>query len=336
MALIGWSVIHAWWWSTLAGVAVVTWMAWRPSVRPDLRCRVGLMALALMAMGPIVIAALQLDPMPRVARATATSTVNDVIGFSAFVAARRVGVPLVGWLWLGGVSIGLWRLVRQWQRLSQYERTAVPAPEAEQRMVAELAAALNISQPVRLCYSRACAIPMVFGWRLPTILLPANIHDVLPAAQLRGVLQHELAHIRRHDFPINLWQVGLDILLWFHPAARWVSRQVRADREFSCDDMALASGTDTATYAHALAALDDARDEGRLAIAAGSGTLLSRLERLAGRSRRLLSPTAGAVVILAALLVSAAAFAAALLVPPAVELNAQLRQRTPGPTAPMR
>jgi beta-lactamase regulating signal transducer with metallopeptidase domain len=175
---------------------------------------------------------------------------------------------------------------------------------------------------------------MVFGWRHPVILLPSQIDQVLPPVQLRGILTHELAHVRRQDFAMNLAQIGLDIVLWFHPAARWVSRQVRAEREFCCDDIALASGAETSTYAHALAALDDARDEGRLAIAAASGTLLDRLERMAGRPRRLLSPATGACVALAALTISAAAFAAALMIPPDVALDAQLRQRSPGPTVP--
>lgn len=333
MALIGWSVIHSLWWSTLVGISVMLWLGWRRDVSPARRHAIGLVALVMMAVGPIVIAAWQLDPMPRTARMAVTQSIGEAVGFSTFLAARREAVPLVGWLWTIGAVIGTWQLVSQWRRLSRDRRDAVPAA-ALAPQVAEMARNLWIGQDVRVAHSHRCAIPMVFGWRHPMVLLPSHIDQVLPPAHLGGILAHELAHVRRQDFLVNLFQLALDTAFWFHPAARWVSRQVRTEREFCCDDIALVSGVDPSTYAHALAALDDARDEGKLAIAAASGTLLGRLERIAGRPRRRLSPAAGASAALAALIVSAVAFAAALMIPPDVALDAQLRQRSPGPTVP--
>lgn len=333
MALIGWSVIHSLWWSTLVGIAAMLWLGWRRETTPARRHTAGLLALALMTIGPVLIAMLQLDPMPRAGRMLVTRSVDEAVGFATFLAARREAVPLVAGLWALGAALGLYRVAQQWRRLSRDRRDATPAGDLAEHVV-DLAARLEIRQPVRVAHSRRCGVPMVFGWRHPMILLPSRIDQVLPPAQLRGILTHELAHVRRQDFAMNLVQIGLDIVLWFHPAARWVSRQVRAEREFCCDDIALGSGANTSTYAHALAALDDARDESRLAIAAASGTLLDRLERITGRPRRRLSPATGACVALAAILISAAAFAAALMIPPDVALDAQLRQRSPGPTVP--
>ena len=138
---------------------------------------------------------------------------------------------------------------------------------------------------------------MVLGWRRPIILLPARTTDQLTGDQLRAVLAHELAHVRRHDYVTNLFQIAADALLFHHPAARWLSRRIRVEREYCCDDEAMAVARDPNMYARALAALEESRTESRLAVAAASGTLLDRIQRIAGVPRPTLTPLRGSIAL---------------------------------------
>ena len=172
---------------------------------------------------------------------------------------------------------------------------------------------------------------MVFGVLRSTILLPEKASSNLDPDQLKGVLAHELAHVRRRDYAANLLQVAAEAAIWFHPAARWVSRRIRIEREYCCDDEAIRIGTDPADYARALARLEDARYDCPLVIAASSGTLLDRIRRIVGHPRPVLTPVRAAVTLLGAIGLASAIATLAQVVPPGVPLDAKLKARRPGP-----
>jgi beta-lactamase regulating signal transducer with metallopeptidase domain len=92
---------------------------------------------------------------------------------------------------------------------------------------------------VRLLESALVRVPTVIGWLRPAILLPLGFATGLTTDQVAAVLAHELAHIRRHDYLINLLQVLVETLFFYHPAVWYISRRIRAERENCCDDMAL-------------------------------------------------------------------------------------------------
>jgi len=124
-------------------------------------------------------------------------------------------------------------------------------------------------------------VPTVIGWLRPVILLPASALTGLSAEQLEALLAHELAHIRRYDYLVNLLQTTIETLFFYHPAVWWVSTQVRQEREHCCDDLAVAACGDVLTYARALTALEQLRgSEPQLAVAASGGSLLVRIQRL--------------------------------------------------------
>ena len=104
-------------------------------------------------------------------------------------------------------------------------------------------------------------------------------------SQLEAVIAHELAHIRRHDYLVNLLQATVETLLFYHPASWWISRQIRVEREHCCDDMAVELCGDRLTYARALADLEQMRGaDMKLALAASGGSLIRRIRRLLGVS----------------------------------------------------
>ncbi|HEX7316984.1 MAG TPA: penicillin-binding transpeptidase domain-containing protein [Pyrinomonadaceae bacterium] len=146
---------------------------------------------------------------------------------------------------------------------------------------AEIARKLSVSGPVKVLESSLVSVPTAVGWLRPAILLPASAFTGLTPQQLEAVLAHELAHVRRNDYLVNVLQTAVETLLFYHPAVWWVSRQIRAEREHVCDDMAVRVTGDAMTYARALTRIERLRTAApRLALGADGGSLRSRVTRL--------------------------------------------------------
>jgi hypothetical protein len=152
-------------------------------------------------------------------------------------------------------------------------------------------------------------VPAALGVLRPAILLPLSGLSGLSSAQIEALLAHELAHVRRHDYLVNLFQTAVETLLFYHPAVWWISRQVRVERENCCDDLAIEATGDARAYARALLRLEEQRAMVQLAVAATGATLLPRIARLFPRHPA--SPAnpahAGAFLALAALVTLGAA-----------------------------
>jgi beta-lactamase regulating signal transducer with metallopeptidase domain len=181
------------------------------------------------------------------------------------------GVLFLSVRFLGGLA-ALGRLTRRGTR---------PAPPVWQEALARMAARLSIERPVRFLESAVVRVPAAIGALRPVILFPATVFLGLPTRGLEALLAHELAHVRRHDYLVNLLQIVVETLLFYHPAVWWVSARVRSEREQCCDDLAIAATGDARTYARALMRLEEMRGATpALAVAAGGGNLWKRVVRL--------------------------------------------------------
>ena len=220
-------------------------------------------------------------------------------------------LPWLVLIWLAGALILSLRFFGGWMsaRKLKFRKTA-PATLDWEETISRLSLRLRLSSPVRLCESALVEVPTVIGWLRPVILVPMSVWTGLGAQQVEALLAHELAHIRRHDYLVNLLQVTIETLLFYHPAVWWVSGRVRVEREHCCDDLAVRTCGDVLGYARALTMLEQLRG-GRaateqLAMAAtGGGPLLKRIRRLIETpqppTRRASSWLAGFVVVLAVL-----------------------------------
>jgi protein involved in polysaccharide export with SLBB domain len=149
-------------------------------------------------------------------------------------------------------------------------------------MLGTLTASLGIRRAVRLVESSRLNVPAVIGVIRPVILLPLGLLSDLAPDQVQAILIHELAHIRRHDYLVNLLQVVVESLLFYHPATWWISSQIRREREHCCDDIA-ASRFTARDYVSALLALEQRRwPTVNALVAATGGTLLERVQRVLG------------------------------------------------------
>jgi uncharacterized protein (TIGR03435 family) len=162
---------------------------------------------------------------------------------------------------------------------------------------------------VRLLVSALVQVPTVVGWLRPVILVPVGALGGLPAEQLEALLRHELAHIRRHDYLVNILQSVAEALLFYHPAVWWVSGHIRAERELCCDDVAVSVSGDALTYARALVQLESYRPAHLgAAVAANGGSLADRIARLLGQSRPSVRTSLGPGVLAVAILLVVAAY----------------------------
>jgi bla regulator protein BlaR1 len=332
LASLGWSVVHSLWLSTLVAGLLAVVVSCLGDARARTRYTLSYVALIAMVMAPIVMAFTLLDPFTPAARQQVTTVVDAAIGFSSYVSWRAIVVRAAAGIWIVGVAVAAVRFIAEWRQVARLRPShAARVDEALTVDVDGLAAAMGVRQDVAVFRTRLAHVPMVFGLRTPTILLPDTTAAVLNPSQVRAILAHELAHVGRKDYLANLVQIGLETLLWFHPAARWVGRRIRTEREYCCDDLAVRVAPRPADYARALAELDDARDGGRLVVAAASGTLLDRVQRIVGEPRPVLTPGRGSFMFVLALLIAAVVVSGAMVLPPQVELDAQLRQRSPAP-----
>ncbi len=210
-------------------------------------------------------------------------------------AAHAISAPPGEWLalvrqwivplWTLGVALFAIRLGLAWRHVTRLRRSAEAAEGALWETASALARRMTVARPVRVLVSTLADAPSVVGWLRPAILIPAAALAGLNAAQLEAVLAHELAHIRRHDYLVNMLQTVVETLLFYHPAVWWVSSRMRHERELCCDDLAVRQCGDAIGYARALTRLERMRVMPGPAVAATGGALMYRIQRLTGAVR---------------------------------------------------
>ena len=196
-------------------------------------------------------------------------------------------LPFLVQVWLIGVVLFWGRLVLNFWYADQLKRTpSQPIPPAVTQLFERLSSHVSFKLPVRLVVSIEVTVPMVIGHLKPVILLPLGLVTRLSTKQLEAVLAHELAHLMRQDFVINLVQTALEGLYFFNPAIWWISAKVREERENACDDFAVRFCGNRHVLAQALAQVETYRQEPVLAMAFGAKKmpLLQRIQRILGVS----------------------------------------------------
>lgn len=219
----------------------------------------------------------------QVLQAIGSSPVNVAVATGA-TAVSNWQLILAGF-WLLGVLAQSGRVAHQWWLMRQWIRQASPVARALHLRTVALAATMGVRRTLRVLVSERVSSLMTVGWIRPVILIPASALTGIPAAHLDLLILHEIAHIRRADWLLNLGQLLVETLLFFHPAVHWISTTVRRDRELCCDDLVTRRGVARLAYAHALLQLAEMGQilpsaHNRLAMAAGDGVLLHRIGRI--------------------------------------------------------
>ncbi|MCP5515907.1 MAG: hypothetical protein H7A45_01460 [Verrucomicrobiales bacterium] len=303
VARLGWTLVHFLWQGALLGAAFTAVRGSLRTTSPNVRYLAGCLTLFLMAacvvgtfvtleptghLSPFVLAlresvsasadSPQVQP---VSPSLQASPEVDGQGNSVWNAVEAA-LPWVVAAWAAGVGVCSLRLAGGWIRVRQSRRgLSLAADDPLGARFVELRERLRVSRRVRLMKSALVRVPTVVGWFRPLILLPASTVSGLSPVQLDLILAHELAHLRRWDHWVNLGQLLLETVLFYHPAVWWVSRCVREDREHCCDEIAVTVCGNRLALAQALTTLEELRQaNGPFALAATDGSLLARVRRI--------------------------------------------------------
>jgi beta-lactamase regulating signal transducer with metallopeptidase domain len=310
-----WALVHFLWQG--AALALLSWLLMRLAPGASVRYVIGVTTMAAMVVilgltfaallpdgttGHVSSAPLAPEPSSR-ELISAAGTVVPPLPTSAYTASPFV-LPTT-WvlsLWATGVCLLSLRVLGGWVITRRVARDALsPRAPALEHLASGVQARLGIRRLVRVVESSRVAVPVMIGWIRPVVLIPPAAIAGLSPAQMEAILAHEFAHVRRHDYLINLLQTGVETLLFFHPAVWWLSLEIRRERELCCDDLAVGV-CDRLTYATALSALAHLQPPS-LALAATDGSLRDRIRRIVTTSSSSESAKGGWMAMLPLLVV---------------------------------
>jgi bla regulator protein BlaR1 len=274
--LVGWALVHFLWQGALLAAATAAVLALLRNARPQVRYLVacgGLLACVLWPMLTLF-AGLQ----DTTGAATATVAMQASARTHAASLQQSMGWIVAGWAACSLVLVMRFALGLAW--IARAARTGALDAHWQARLDT-LARAMGVARHVRLRIVDHLASPVTALWWRPVVLVPAGLLSGMPPELLQALLAHEMAHIRRHDYLVNLLQNLAEILLFYHPAVWWLSRRIRFERELIADDIAAGHAGGGRQLAHALAELEKSRfGHHEPALAAHGGDLMHRITHL--------------------------------------------------------
>jgi len=211
-------------------------------------------------------------------------------------------LPYVTAVYILGLMLNMARVVLAHRKIRTIKRTMSLGIQLQQQ-IGNFAKKLNITQKVRVGFSQMVDVPCIVGFLKPVILLPITLSTYLEAEEIEAILMHELAHIKRNDYIINLLQQVITTLLFFNPCVLLINKIIGEERENSCDDLVVDSTQAPIVYAKALFKLEQNRQNElqlALAVTGKKYQLLNRIERIMKTKKQMPSirPTLVAMLIL--------------------------------------
>ncbi|AKC87964.1 M56 family metallopeptidase [Pseudoxanthomonas suwonensis] len=303
--ILGRALLHFLWQGALIGLLAALALQLLRDARPQLRYAVACLALLACVLAPMAyVAWASMDAPAAMASASkaAAATEAGATGLVVALALLPVGqavqgleslLPRLVLLWAAGactlslrLALGVWWIGRL---------PVLSAPHLQRKWQARLDALgtrLGVRRAVELRLAMTLDSPVVAGWWRPVVLVPAALLARMPVDYLEALLAHELAHVRRHDYLVNLLQGVAEALLFYHPVTWWLSRRIRLEREQVADRLAADAIGEPRRLAVALAALADEQAALRAvpqpaltALGPPGGHLVKRIEQLVAPGR---------------------------------------------------
>jgi beta-lactamase regulating signal transducer with metallopeptidase domain len=334
---IGWTIIHSFWQGAIISLLLIAFFT-LVKTSSATKAKAAVIALGVMVILFMVTFSLEMNSYENpqsINNSLQTSAVGEVLSSapaksqgnnseenisSQFGIARELkyflaqNISLLTFIWFAGFMFFTLRFLGGFYLIRKLKYTGTSfVPAFWQIRVNSLRYKLKISRPVRMLESINVSIPITIGYVKPVILMPIGMLTGLPANQIGAIIAHELAHIYRDDYLINIIQSVGEIILFYHPAVWWISHKIRTERENSCDDIAISVCGDTLTFAKALANLEEVKMKNRqFALALKSNkSLMGRIKRIVKINPGEVSfmEKALSLVIIVVLLVSTTVFA---------------------------
>ncbi|GAB3270934.1 hypothetical protein GCM10027347_41920 [Larkinella harenae] len=298
---LGWGLMHTTWQGTLLALTTALLLRLTQQKASSVRYSISIGALALQLVLFVITCWIAYEPVrptmlirgePLEEPASAVLVLNlpVVDNWSGHIInGLQPHLSVVVALWLLGSAVLFVRLLGGWLFIQRLQKRGIQAaPVAWQQHLNRLAEQLGISNAIRLFESTEITVPMTVGWLKPIVLIPVGLLAGLSPREVEAVLIHELAHIRRYDYLVNLVQSAVEVVLFFHPAIWWLSARVREEREHCCDDVAIQLCGERASLAQALVHIEQRRQaqvptpELAMAFGARKPSFMQRVKRVIG------------------------------------------------------
>lgn len=268
--MIGLTILHSLWQITLLWIVLITVLRLCPKASSAIRYTLAISTLMVSVLTTATTAVYEWqlhassEGISALSNGTVQTmeivyvTVNQTV-LSRIVDALHVSVPLLAWLWCVGLVVMGARFGGSFfylRTLRAHNNIAAISPVWEQQLK-RLSGALGLRREVAIATSTRISSPLTLGSISPIILLPAGLLSGLSTAQVEAILVHELYHIKRRDYIINICQALVEVLLFYHPAIWHINNIIREERENCCDDQTLAFCGDAIAYARALTRIQE-------------------------------------------------------------------------------
>jgi len=302
---LGWMIIHALW--QIAGIGILLWLALRffNQRSATFKYRLGISALVMITLLSLGTFSRQLRS-PQIA-GMPSLTENELNYLMAnpglfgtesklieptpdwVIISKRIDkwIPTLVNIWFIGALLFFVRMASGLADLRQLHHKKHSAVDPKWVEFIKLQQEkIKISRPVQLLSSIHIDMPMTYGILKPVILVPSALLLHLNPAQLEAIITHELAHIKRHDYLINILQSVLEVIFFFHPVFWWINKEIKEQRENACDEMAVQMDISPKDLAHGLAnVLNQAQQhvpDMAMAAAKRNTPTLDRIKRIMG------------------------------------------------------
>lgn len=300
LSTLGWALLHfVWQGALLASIAAIGLFALRKK-SAQWRYLLACSALILCAALPIsyVIQHSDLAAYPELndgvktvdvsglSPSAVTTPLNDSSSWSQLTSTTETflkqQMPIIVIIWAIGVLVLALRMAMGmlWvrQQIAHAEQHAQPMWQAK---VNDFARRLGMQKELNFGVSYQLESPMTAGWWKPIVILPSSLLTGMPVELIEALLAHEVAHVKRMDYLVNLFQSAIEIALFYHPAVWWISKQIRIEREQIADDLAAGLLGEPRRLALALSELEQFQfSHPQPALSAHGGNLMSRIKRL--------------------------------------------------------
>ena len=297
---LGWTLLHSLWQSLLCAVIVIVVLRYIPSRLSNLRYAMatgGLLLIFLVSAGTFLhlnSAAFSISNETKKNIHTSTSFSVASYEYQSFQGLLtevksfiQSNIPFIVLIWSVGALLFSLRVFSGWWYTKKLRGNAIQLQNEWSQRVQQLAARLSITRYIMLAESAHIHAPVVIGYLKPMILIPLGMCSGLSTEQLESIFIHELIHIRRGDYFVNMMQSFLEALYFFNPFVWIVSGIMRREREHCCDDAVVKVNGNALAYAHALANLEEVRlsiSGLALSLAENKKQLLNRIKRIMEKS----------------------------------------------------
>lgn len=298
---LGWMIVHAVW--QIAGIGLLLWISLQifRNKSAAFKYRLSISALGvltILALGTFIYSIPEPNPEASMAMANSSHLDQWILANSNhlieapsdwMILSKRIEnwIPTLVQFWFLGAMLFLVKLGTSLSDIRNLrQKNHDPADTFWQELLERQIKLLHLAKSVRLLKSIYVDMPMTYGIWKPVILIPTALFLQLPPAQLEAIIAHELAHIKRHDYLVNLFQSFLEVVFFFHPIFWWISKTAKEQRENACDDLAISMGVAPKDLAFGLANVlnytKNPAPEMAMAATKSKNPTLDRIKRIMG------------------------------------------------------